>query len=108
MRKLFYLAFTLIISAILFGKVLHWIFDFSREVNQLLNVALFAFIGLAYVLVGISWDHHLSRYMITICGASLIIMNFWTHGVLPDLLIPLFVALFAKEPYVENKNHDLL
>jgi TctA family transporter len=73
MRLIFYLPFATIILA----KILNWIIGFNDSTNDLINKAMFIFIGVSYLIFGYALDQLRYRLITMVCGLILITMNFF-------------------------------
>jgi hypothetical protein len=62
------------------------ILNFSLEINQILNVAMFSLIGISYLVAGYIWNNKLYKVIVITCGLYLIIMNFFKSMVVLDVL----------------------
>ena len=71
MRLIFYLPFATIILA----KILNWVIGFNDSTNDLINKAMFIFIGVGYLIFGYALDQMRYRLITILCGLFLISMN---------------------------------
>ncbi len=86
MKNTLYPIFRLLISLVLFAKILNWILHFNDETNRILNMIMLIIIGIAYLVIGYMWDSKLTKIIITTCGLFLITMNFLGNNILLDIL----------------------
>lgn len=103
MKAVFFKIFMVLLAMVFFGKVLNWIFTFSSETTQLINMAMFLLIGIAYIVMGYVWHGRWNKIIITACGVFVIAMNFVNKNTAIEilsiacLLTPMLIARFYKE-----------
>ena len=101
MKNNIFKLFKVVIGVVLFGKVLSWVLHFNDPVNHLLNTAMFCLIGLAYLVVGYSWDNKIASLVIVACGLFLLVMNILPRNVIlyitgiVSIIIPMLIARFS-------------
>lgn len=107
MKNVFFKVFRILIGLVLIGKILNWFLNFSDAMNQILNIAMFCLIGIAYLVIGYLWDSKFVKIINITCGLFLLAMNFLTKNLALNILgilcilTPLLIARFYKE-----KGHD--
>lgn len=103
MKKTLFTLFKILIALVLFGKVLGFILNFNTEIKDILNIAMFSLIGIAYIVMGFVWDNKLYKIIFITCGIFLIIMNVFKNIVVLDImaivciLTPMLLTYFNKE-----------
>jgi hypothetical protein len=103
MKKILLIGFRSLIGLILVAKILDWFLNFSDKTTDLLNMAMFSLIGIAYLFMGYMWDTRLKQIVVITCGVFLIMMNFFSNNLLINIvaifciLTPMFIARFYKE-----------
>jgi hypothetical protein len=103
MKRSFFTIFRILLAIVLTGKILNWFLNFSDETNQVLNIAMFSLIGIAYMIIGFAWDNKLVKFIIVGCGAFLLVQNFLFPGLILNIvsifciITPLLIARFNKE-----------
>jgi len=103
MKNMLFKLFKVLIWIVLAGKVLNWFLHFDDQVNHLLNTAMFCLIGLAYLVVGYSWDNKLTSIVMVTCGLFLLVRNFLPQHIAIDILgivsivTPLLIARFSNK-----------
>jgi ABC-type siderophore export system fused ATPase/permease subunit len=109
MKNTFFKVFRILIALVLIGKILNWFLVFNDEINQMLNIAMFSLIGLAYIVMGYAWDNKLLKIIVITCGVFLIAMNFFVKNVIIDIvgiactLAPMLIARFYRNKKGEIK-----
>jgi membrane-bound ClpP family serine protease len=107
MKKVLYLIYTVLVVAVLAGKVAGWVVHFDEGINKALNTAMFSLIGVAYIVMGFAWVNRQWQFLFFTCGAMLIIINFLQPGAVINIIgivsivVPLLVARFNKEKHKE-------
>lgn len=102
MKNVLFTTFRILIFLVLIGKVLNWFLNFNDEANQILNMAMFTLIGIAYIVIGYVWDNKLLKVVIATCGMFLIVINFFKNNLALDIigivciLTPMLIARFYK------------
>jgi predicted membrane protein len=97
----FYAYLILSVSAVLL-LVLKIIAQFSEILpfsNQQLTLAMFALVGLAYVLYSRELPYFFAKIILLVCGTYLILYNwipYWEYGFAAALVSVFFPALFIK------------
>lgn len=100
MKQKLFVAFKSLIVLVLLGKVLNWILHFEESINNMLNIAMFSLIGIAYLVMAFSWNHYIQKWLIMACGICLILMNFFGRNDLLNaagivcILVPMLIARF--------------
>lgn len=95
--------FTVLLVAVLIGKILGWVFNFREDINLTLSTAMFVLIGIAYIVMAFVWSNKLLQSIILTCGMFLIVMNFVNNNITINILgivcilTPMLVARFDKE-----------
>lgn len=108
MKKTFIITFRLLMLAVLIAKVANWFMHFSRETNDVLNIAMFTLIGINYIIMGLLWDSKLIKAVIITCGVFVIAVSFFSKNTFLNIigivciLTPLIIARFNKESAPEN------
>jgi hypothetical protein len=103
MKKTLNAVFTVLIFAVLIGKVLNWFLHFSDDTNRILNTAMFTLIGISYIVMGYVWDKMLFKVIMIACGVFLIARNFLGSNLVFDImgivciLVPMLIARFATK-----------
>lgn len=103
MKKAALTFFTGVAFIILITRMLGWVLHYSKTVDQLLDIAIFSFIGIAYLVMGIVWNKGLLRVLIFLCGIFLIAINFIERSTIIEivaifcLLIPMLIARVSKD-----------
>lgn len=102
MKNILFIIFRVLIALVLIGKILNWFFNFSDELNQMLNLTMYTLIGIAYLAMAYVWDGKLLKIVIMICGTFLIIRSFLSDSIAFDIagiiciLMPMLIARFTK------------
>lgn len=98
--RLMQLIFLLAPAMIITGKILNWIIGFEDSTNQLINKAMYIFIGLSYLIFGFFHDQIKFKLTTITCGLFLISMNFLPKndymnamGII-SMLLPLLIRRF--------------
>lgn len=103
MKKTLHLVFTILIFAVLLGRMLGWVLHLNEEADKILNMGMFTLIGIAYLVMGFVWDNKLLQFIILICGVFLIGMNFLENNTILNImgivciLTPMIIARFDKK-----------
>jgi len=103
MRKTLHTIFTVLIFAVLLGRVLGWVINLDDDIDRILNSAMFTLIGIAYILMGFIWEKKLLQIIILTCGVFLIGMNFLETNTIFDIigivciLTPMIIARLDKK-----------
>lgn len=103
MKKATLVFFTGFAFVILIARMLGWVLHYSKTVDHLLDVAMFTFIGIAYLLMAVVWNKGLLRILLLMCGVFLIVFNFIERNTIVEivsihcLLIPMLIARFSKD-----------
>jgi len=108
MRDKAFFVFKVAIFIVLIAKILNWFLDFSDETNAILNTVMFSLIGLAYIVVGLAWNHKFLKAVIILCGVYLIVFNFLERQLalslvgIACLIIPMIIGVLSPETKEEN------
>lgn len=76
MKRTLHTIFTVLIFAVLIARILGWFLHFNDGVDKFLNTAIFTLIGIAYIVMGFTWDNKLIQFVVLTCGVLLIGFNF--------------------------------
>ncbi len=104
MRLIFYLPFATIILA----KILNWVIGFNDSTNDLINKAMFIFIGVSYLIFGYALDQFRYRLITMVCELILITMNFFSENnylnilVIISILVPMLIGRLVVSKDNEN------
>lgn len=107
-KRLFYF-FKILLWIVLAGKISGWFFDYSDRTNEVLNIAMFSLIGVAYVYLGFIWDRVSTKIIYVTCGLYLIIMKFLTDSTILNIIgiaciiTPLLLARFLPKEADEEE-----
>jgi hypothetical protein len=102
MKKKLYGVFILLLFSVLMLKVLGWFINYDKDVDKLINTTMFSFIGIAYLVMGFSWDKMITKLLIIACGISLIVLNFFETSILLNIIgiitivTPMIIARIDK------------
>jgi hypothetical protein len=77
MKKTTHFLFTILIFIVLIARIVGWFVNFSDDIDKILTTAMFTLIGIAYVVMGFTWDNKLSQFIMVTCGVLLIVFNFF-------------------------------
>ena len=103
MKNTFLIILRVLMIAILLAKVSSWFIDYSENIENLINTAMFSLIGIYFIVMGIVFDKKLLKAIFLICGAILIIFNFIElNGFIEfikliALVVPIALGYFSKE-----------
>lgn len=101
--KLLLKSYKIICGVVLVAKILSWVFYFGDQVNLIINTTMFCLIGIAFIASSFVWQKKLTKIILFLCGAYLIVMNFFAKDILMNwpalifILIPLIIYRFSKE-----------
>lgn len=104
MKNALFTVFRILVALVLLGKILNWFLDFSAEINQLLNSAMFSLIGIAYLVMGYVWEQKLVKIVITACGSFLLLMNLFGNNTAVSIigLICMVTPMIIARLYQKN------
>lgn len=103
MKKAALVFFTGFAFIILIARMLGWVLHYSKTTDHLLDVAMFTFIGIAYLVMAVVWNKGLLRLLLFMCGVFLVMFNFIERNTVIEiasiccLLIPMVIARFSKD-----------
>lgn len=103
MQRILQTIFTLLLVAVLVAKILGWFLDFNESIDKVLNTAMFTLIGIAYIVLGFTYDNKLLQLIILTCGVLLIVFNFLERKTMFQMigivciLIPLAITRLYKK-----------
>lgn len=103
MKNILFTIFRILLALVILGKILNWFLNFNSEINDVLNIAMFSLIGIAYIGMGYVWKKSVIKIVIIACGVFLIVINFFRSSMVLDIigifciLIPMIIARFYKE-----------
>ncbi|RXK61945.1 hypothetical protein ESA94_02730 [Lacibacter luteus] len=84
-------------------KIINLFLHFPKEINALLNAAMFTLIGINFILVGSKWDKPIIKIIFSVCGLYLVVMNFFSSTALLNvigivcILTPIIIARFSTD-----------
>lgn len=102
-------SFKIICGVILVAKILSWIFYFGVQLNLIINTTMFCLIGIAFIASSFVWQKKLVKIILFLCGAYLIVMNFFAKDILLNwpalifILTPFIIYQFSKEGETTEK-----
>jgi hypothetical protein len=103
MKNTIFRAYKTLLGLVLFFRVLSWIIDFNEVFNRVINIAMFSLIGIAYLVMGRTFENKLIKIVSILSGLFLIGMNFFkqtdTIAVIGIVCIvtPMLIVRFSKE-----------
>ncbi|QHI37380.1 hypothetical protein IMCC3317_27590 [Kordia antarctica] len=109
MKKILFTIFQILITIVFIGKISNWFLNYSDETNQILNVAMFTLIGIAYMYTGFIWDKKLIKTILIVCGLYLIVANFISDFYLKSIigivciLVPMLIIRFSHKEVDEEQ-----
>ena len=109
MKKILFTIFQILITIVFIGKISNWFLNYSDETNQILNVAMFTLIGIAYMYTGFIWDKKLIKTILIVCGLYLIVANFISDFYLKSIigivciLVPMLIIRFSQKEVDEEQ-----
>ena len=86
MKKTLHTIFTILIFAVLLGRMLSWVLNLNEDIDRMLNIGMFTLIGIAYIVMGFIWDNKILQLIILTCGVLLIVMNFLENNTLLNII----------------------
>ncbi|MBN9350242.1 MAG: hypothetical protein J0H55_06125 [Chitinophagaceae bacterium] len=107
--KLLLKSYKTICGAVLVAKILNWIFYFGNQINLIINTTMFCLIGIAFIASSFVWQKKLVKIILFLCGAYLIVMNFFAKDILLNwpalisILTPSIIYRFSKEGETTKK-----
>lgn len=104
MRLIFYLPFATIILA----KILNWVIGFNDSTNDLINKAMFIFIGVSYLIFGYALDQLRYRLITMVCGIFLISMNFLPKNnyMIAAAIISILATILIRRFLIKNETEN--
>jgi len=102
------LIFKILLIIVLAGKICNWFLNYSEELNQILNTAMFCLIGISYLAFFWAFEKIIIKAIFLICGIYLILMNFmpafgWSSilGII-CIITPMILSRFYQEDELES------
>jgi hypothetical protein len=90
--SIFYLIM-IVALAILIAKVLNWFLHFDTEVNRIINIIMFGFIAMIYLLQVKSTKHIYLKYLFLISSTSIVLCLFFYHNNLVAYLLIMLILI---------------
>ncbi|MDZ7755992.1 hypothetical protein [Rhodohalobacter sp.] len=100
--------FKILLVVVIAANISDWFFNYSSEINHILNTAMFSLIGIAYLTFSWAFDKTVLKIIFALCGIYLIAMNFlsdydWISIVgIVCLLVPMIIGKFLPDDEEEE------
>lgn len=102
MKRIINWSIFILLMLILLGKMSNWVFNYSKEVNEILTTIMFCAIGISYLFGAFAYSNRWYRVVFALCGIYLISMNFVERTIvltiigITCLVTPMILARFDK------------
>ena len=103
MKKQIINAVYILAILILAAKISNWFIHFNTDISQAINMAMFCFIGIAYLFFAATLPSIKSKIGVALCGLFLISMNLIPQSTATEIvgivciIIPMVIKRFSKE-----------